>query len=65
MSSAVSDESFQRSSRISFAPGTKEGVNIPYGIEEDLLEIDEVEELVLTSNVFQKCELHNSTRTPL
>jgi hypothetical protein len=46
MSSVVSDDSFQRSSRISFAPGTKEGATILHGVDEDLLEVDEVGELI-------------------
>ena len=46
MSSVVSDDSLHRSSRISFAPGTKEGATILHGVDEDLLEVDEVGELL-------------------
>jgi WD repeat-containing protein 35 len=46
MSSVVSDDSLHRSSRISFAPGTKEGATILHGADEDLLEVDEVGELL-------------------
>ena len=50
MNSAVSDEGLERSSRISFAPGTKEGANIPYHIDQDLFEVDEVGELISTAS---------------
>jgi hypothetical protein len=45
-------DSIQRASRISFAPGTKEGdkTNLSYGIEDDLQEVDEIGELTLAPN---------------
>jgi len=51
MNSAASVESLERSSRISFAPGTKEGANVPYQFDEDLFEVDEVGEVILTKSI--------------